>query len=358
MHAIMKQRIYYIDQIKIFLTCMVIAHHAAQAYGPTGGVWVVNDPSKAQWLGQFFFINASYMMGLYFFISGYFMVFSIKRKSNLAFINDRLKRLGIPLVFFTLLIFLPFNYIFSETKTNVFSFFINSYLHLPPIATGHLWFVASLLLYSVAYIFLFHKPFLSWSKKAGIFTAGHIVFFTLIVTVLSAAIRLKYPIDTWRTWLIPVEPAHIPQYFLLFLAGAFFNHTNWLDQVNTKQSTLFFIFAAVSFIVKEQLPAEIKNYWITESLIESVLCTGISLGILGFFKLYMNRTNAFLSKLSANVYGIYLVHVIIVILLQFLLLSITINANIKFITVSFAGIIISFLFSSLLRRSKKISSII
>mgnify|MGYP006943057229 CR=1 FL=1 len=59
-------RIVYIDNIKVFLTCLVVAHHAAQAYGPTGGVWVVNDPYKANWLRDFFFVNVSFMMGLYF----------------------------------------------------------------------------------------------------------------------------------------------------------------------------------------------------------------------------------------------------------------------------------------------------
>ncbi len=122
----MKTRIAYIDQIKLFLTCLVVAHHAAQAYGPTGGVWVVTDASRAAWMGPFFFINASYMMGLYFFISGYFMVFSLGRKSYAAFMRDRLRRLGIPFLFFTLLIFLPFNYLSSDRSISLGAFFWNS----------------------------------------------------------------------------------------------------------------------------------------------------------------------------------------------------------------------------------------
>lgn len=50
-----KQRIVYVDVIKVFLTCIVVAHHAGQAYGPTGGVWPVTDNNKTNWLGQFFF---------------------------------------------------------------------------------------------------------------------------------------------------------------------------------------------------------------------------------------------------------------------------------------------------------------
>jgi len=161
-----KDRIAYVDQIRIFLTCLVVAHHAGQAYGPTGGVWVVDNMDKAPWLGNFFFINASYMMGLYFFISGYFLVFSINRKSNAAFTRDRLKKLGIPLLFFIFLVFLPFNYFGAGGQGNIFQFLTETYVNKPPIATGHLWFVASLLAYSFIYLHLFHRWLV---KKSGNF---------------------------------------------------------------------------------------------------------------------------------------------------------------------------------------------
>ena len=56
-----KDRIAYVDQIRVFLTCLVVAHHAGQAYGPTGGVWVVDNVAKAAWLGNFFFVNAGFV---------------------------------------------------------------------------------------------------------------------------------------------------------------------------------------------------------------------------------------------------------------------------------------------------------
>lgn len=122
-----KSRISYIDNVKVFLTFLVVSHHAAQAYGPTGGMWPVQDTVSATYLGYFFFINASFMMGLYFFISGYFMMFSLQRKDLAIFISDRLKRLGIPLVFFTFIIFLPFNYFLSESNESIISFLYRTY---------------------------------------------------------------------------------------------------------------------------------------------------------------------------------------------------------------------------------------
>lgn len=354
-------RIVYIDVIKVFLTCMVVAHHAGQAYGPTGGVWPVTDSQSTAWLGSFFFINASYMMGLYFFISGYFMVFSIGRKSNSQFVADRLKRLGIPLLFFTLVIFLPFNYFGSGATGNIFAFFWNSYFHEAPRATGHLWFVASLLVYSILYLFVFKKGNTPAPVQKVVnrpFHLWYVFLYILLLTLVSALVRLKYPIDTWRTWIIPVEVAHIPQYFSLFVIGAFFNRNQWLEQFKLKYGILFFLLAAGAFIASEWMPPAVSGYWLTESFVESLLCVGISMSLLTLFRVFAVRMNRLIRLLSENAYGIYLFHVLIVILLQQLLLHWTASANLKFLVVTTAAIFLSLVLTMILRRNKFLSRII
>lgn len=354
-----KVRIHYIDQIKVFLTCLVVAHHAGQAYGPTGGVWPISDASKTEWLGKFFFINASYMMELYFFISGYFMVFSISRKTNGQFVKDRLIRLGIPLLFFTFLVFLPFNYLGSAREMNIFRFFWYTYADQPPIATGHLWFVASLLVYSFIYLLLF------WYKghsKTGVeprpFRLYYVFIYIILLTVISALVRLKYPIDTWRTWIIPVEVAHIPQYISLFFIGALFNRYNWLESFRLPVGLLFFCIALGAYFGVDLLPASIREYWLTESFTEALLCVGIGMTLLTVFRQYGNNTNRFTRFLAANAYGIYLFHVFIVIALQGVLLNWRADANAKFITVTAGGILFSLLLSMALRRNRTIRKVI
>ncbi len=353
-----KDRIVYVDQIRVFLTCLVVAHHAGQAYGPTGGVWVVDNVAKSAWLGNFFFINASYMMGLYFFISGYFLIFSISRKSKAEFTKDRLKKLGIPLLFFTLLIFLPFNYYGAGGQGNVFQFLADTYLNKPPIATGHLWFVASLLVYSFIYLLLFHNWFIRKSGNFGSLKMVYIIIYILLLTLVSALVRLKYPVDVWRTWLIPVEPAHLPQYFSLFIAGTMFNHARWLNQLTLKSGLIFFAVAILTYLANLQLPEAVKEYWLTESFIESLLCIGISMSILSFFKYYGSTMNYFVKMLSENVYGVYLFHLFIVILLQQFMVHWLIGPNLKFLLVTLFGVILSFGVTLLLRKSPFVRRII
>jgi glucans biosynthesis protein C len=352
-------RIVYVDVIKVFLTCLVVAHHAGQAYGPTGGVWVVSDTAKTSWLGQFFFINASYMMGLYFFISGYFMVFSLNRKTNAQFIKDRLVRLGIPLLVFTFLVFLPFNYFSSTGDVSIVRFFIDSYFNKPPIATGHLWFVASLLVYSFIYLLVFRtKTGVHETTAQKPFKTYYLLVYIILLTIISAWVRLKYPIDVWRTWLIPVEVAHIPQYLSLFLIGALFNRSQWLDTFKLSTGLAFFVLAVIGYVLNEILPDKIENYWLTESFVESMLCVGISMALLTFLRHYGNRTNAFISSLSENAYGIYLFHLLIVIALQKVLLDWNLNANIKFVIVSISSILLSLGLSILLRKSSWVRKVL
>ncbi len=52
---------------------------SAQAYGPTGGWWPVQEPTRAAILGPFFMVNRSFGMSLFFMIAGYFTVASFEK---------------------------------------------------------------------------------------------------------------------------------------------------------------------------------------------------------------------------------------------------------------------------------------
>ncbi|MCU0322721.1 MAG: acyltransferase family protein, partial [Chitinophagaceae bacterium] len=120
----------------------------------------------------------------------------------------------------------------------------------------------------------------------------------------------------------------------------------------------FFIVAFLTYVFQDTLPELIRNNWLTESFIESLLCVGISMGILTFFRFYGNKSNKFLTVLSENSFGIYLFHVFVVIGLQVVLLPININVNVKFALVSTGGVLISVLISYFLRKISFIKAVI
>lgn len=65
-------RILYLDNLRIFLTTLVVLHHVGQPYGPTGGFWPIANAQRAPVLGAFFGVNVAFFMALFFFIAGYF----------------------------------------------------------------------------------------------------------------------------------------------------------------------------------------------------------------------------------------------------------------------------------------------
>lgn len=102
-----KKHLYFIDNLRVALTVPVIAHHVGQAYGPTGGYWVIQEEPRAAILAPFFAIDRAYLMSVFFMISGYFMVMSYDRHGPVEFLRGRVRRLGIPLALFAFSIMPP-----------------------------------------------------------------------------------------------------------------------------------------------------------------------------------------------------------------------------------------------------------
>jgi glucans biosynthesis protein C len=343
-------RVVYIDQIKVFLTCMVVIHHAGQAYGNTGGVWIVSEAQKVDYLRSLFFFNAAYMMGFYFFISGYFMFFSLKRKTAQKFLEERLFKLGIPLAVFTFLIFTPLHYFLSGRTLGYTDFVLDLYFDKAPLAVGHLWFVASLLVYSIIYVLLSKIPIpdITHSEKFKFWYP--LVYLALLIPV-NVWVRQKYPIDTWVTWGIPLEVAHLPQYLSLFLLGALFNQHNWLQKIDLRIGLIYLGVSILLFLLQGHLLARLPILW-KESVIESFLCVGLCLGLIVLFKKYGKNMNHTVKILSDNAYGIYLIHLLVVIGLQLFFKNFALHINLKFIFVSVLGIGLSCAISQVLKQNK------
>ena len=118
-HAL-KPRLFYLDNLKSFLTAVVVAHHVGCIF--IGGGWMYQvavyrtslQPLCAALLG----LDQAYFMALFFFVSGYFTPSSYDRKGRRAFLRDKAKRLGLPFLAY-LFVFGPLLDLFiSEAMTS------------------------------------------------------------------------------------------------------------------------------------------------------------------------------------------------------------------------------------------------
>ncbi len=101
------KKIFYIDNLKILLTVLVILHHTFITFGAPGGWYYTQKTTQMGALipmTMFVAINQAFFMGFFFFLSAYFIAPSYNRKGAGRFVGDRLLRLGVPLVFYSLVL--------------------------------------------------------------------------------------------------------------------------------------------------------------------------------------------------------------------------------------------------------------
>jgi peptidoglycan/LPS O-acetylase OafA/YrhL len=348
------QRLIFIDALRVSAIILVIVHHAAQAYGPTGGFWPVHDHAQSDWFKPFYTANAAFGMGLMFLLAGYFVPPSLDRKGPWRFLLARWMRIGIPLASVVLFVQLPAAYLLAGRPP--WPEFIHGLYERgwQPIYL-HLWFVAQLLLYSAAYVALhgvvvgLHRD--HWPPP------GHlaIVGFTLVLALITAVVRIWYPIDKWVPflWIMPAEPAHLPQYVTFFAAGIVAHRGNWFRDMPTRTGLIWLaigmiasagIYLGWAFLPWRDVMATgglsvsslIRSSW------ESLIAVSLSVGLIVAFRELFDRPNRLLAAAAAASFGAYIIHPPIVVVAQMAMQGFALPALVKFVVVSLVGSALAF----------------
>ncbi|MFH1081592.1 MAG: acyltransferase [Pseudomonadota bacterium] len=366
-----KKRLYYLDNLKVFLIILVITHHVGQAYGSTGGSWFYSYPGeRVKLLGLFFGFNASFFMGLFFFISGYFFPPSFDRHGAHKFITDKLIRFGIPLIFAAFFMIPIIEYVKYLNYTNYIGFtdfYVRHWLTFAPDTAlrsgafnfGHLWFIEHLLVYSIFYAVIrtvmqrfVPSTSIATTRQANLCV---IIFYVLVLGVITHLLRTTwgFPTDRWIAFLgfIQMEPAHIPQYLSLFIFGILAYRWSFLDSITTSRNILWLVPGIGIFlitIVQLYSMGHQAAFFMWEYK-EALLCVGVCIGLLALFKTFFNRTGRVMQILSDNAFGAYIFHVPLVVALQYAFDPVQTGAFTLFVVVSFLSIPGSFLISILVR---------
>ncbi|KAF8170246.1 hypothetical protein K438DRAFT_217439 [Mycena galopus ATCC 62051] len=166
-------------------------------------------------------VNQSYFMGLLFFLSGHWSSLAADRKNWTAFCADKLKRLGIPAVVYTLFL-QPVVLVIARWKpqhTPVFSALLTYWTSLRGVR-GPVWFLAVLLFFDLIYItvrtFLPPLSFLVPKSAARYRAAAFVCISTVIVS--SYFIRKSHPVGV-VTPPFDIQLAYASQYVLAYTAG-------------------------------------------------------------------------------------------------------------------------------------------
>jgi glucans biosynthesis protein C len=344
-------RLYFIDNLRIFLVMLVIAHHVGQAYGPTGGAWPIMEEARSRLLGPFFTVNRSFFMSLFFMISGYFTVMSFENSSAEKFVKSRLQRLGLPVLAWALFVAVPFQVF--VTKAPAF-----------PVDVGHLWFIEHLLLFSLVYA--------AWrvltknrirAERPPLNPPGvlPVLALALGIAVVSGVVREFYPIDRWVYLLgfFRVMWADVPRDLAFFIVGLLAYRNGWLLKFPTRAGMAWlavgvalalFWYAYELGFTGNVVPRTGLASGVLRLLWEGVFVCAICIGLTVLFRERINLGGPLARAMGKAQYAAYIFHLFFVLLCQFLVLSLPLPPLAKFALVTLASIPLTFLFSSWVRK--------
>jgi len=359
-----KERDVAIDYLRAILIVLVVFLHAALAYTSFSTYdetrWVdssapIVDTSRWPFLDGFVLYYDTFFMALLFLVSGLFVIASLERKGSRGFFIARLQRLGIPFaigaLFIAPLAFLP-SFLMADPRPQ--APYLATFFTSDGWPVGPPWFLWVLLLFN-GVVVLIHRFAPNVLAKLHKQPTAFVIFLMTIISFLPLSLVGSH---YWWLTLGPfdVQPIRLGLYFVYFLLGmALGTGQRWQKPGWPKYWGAWFIVGLFSFFVYMgmvgetfQLPVLVSQVILGITFAAS--CTGASLGFLGAFRRFVRRPHPLLDNLSANAYGIYLVHYAVVLWIQFALLSVSWPAWGKFSVVFVGGLALSWGVSELARR--------
>ncbi|MFX0070499.1 MAG: acyltransferase family protein [Candidatus Hermodarchaeota archaeon] len=377
-------RLYFVDNIRILLTIVVIMHHTMITYGASGS-WYFKDPKTDEFtiilLSIIALLDQGFFMGLFFFISAYFVPGSYNRKGPVKFLKDRFIRLGIPLIIYTIIVGPLIKYFVNIEPTYGITFieFYLSYFQSWELfgeflgGNGPLWFVLALLIFDVFYTLwrqINNGNFKNETEKKPPKNI-QLVLVAILMAIFTFIIRLFFLVDGGDTFF-NIQLCFVAQYIVMLILGTIAYNRDWFRNIPNSQGKVWLIIVLILIISLLPLgillgaygddtekfrgglnwQAFIFNIW------ESFYCIGMCIGLVVLFRNKFNTQGNASKSLSQNAYTMYIVHAPVLVFIAMLFSLILMPALLKFIIVFPFVLGICFLISHfILRRipgSKKV----
>jgi surface polysaccharide O-acyltransferase-like enzyme len=367
-------RLLFIDNIRVLLTILVVLFHLMITYAGTGS-WYYTEGREDFVTGAigawFLTVNQAFFMGLFLLISAYFVPGSYDRKGASRFLKDRLVRLGIPLALYSWIVRPLLAYLdpvrFPVSRPPFWSFIIGRYFRDEAVlGAGPLWFIETLLIFSVVYMLwrLLARPRpLKPVGESGFPGNGSIALFALLLGVTAFLIRIWLPLG-WNFVPLNLQFPFFVQYIALFVVGLIAYRSNWLLNLPDQTGRLWLGVAVLLILMFWPLsvgggaleqgldPFRGGMHWqaLAYALWESFLAVGMCIGLIYAFRRYLNRQGRLAYFLSRNAYTAYLIHEVVIIAIAYAVRDVALYPLLKWALVALVAVPLCFVLSSPIRK--------
>jgi surface polysaccharide O-acyltransferase-like enzyme len=357
-------RIVALDRARTFIILLVLLHHSVVNYTYFG------SGDRMRWLGFDLVVlfNDSFFMAFMFFISGLFVRDSLVRKGPAIFLRDRAWRLGVPYLI-SVFVLMPVAYyptflryhLPGTTDFNFLHFWWHT-LTIGPWPSGPAWFLWVLLaLDALAAIVWLVAPRMIQAFGQLIFAARNrpIAAFAVFLVGSVAAylpMHLAFGDSSWLElgrFPLPIQTSRVLLYAGYFFTGvgvgAVSLRAGLLEEGGelAKRWLVWLAFALVFYGAILGL-VYVHHNWVADfnsppltwrlgyGLAFAMFSAAMAFTVSAFFLRFAESGFSLLDALQPSAYGVYLLHYIFVIWLQYAVFDYSFPAGVKFAIV-FAG---------------------
>jgi surface polysaccharide O-acyltransferase-like enzyme len=344
-------RLVPIDNLKAVLVAWVIAGHAFLGYAAMGG-WPYDEVAETTLprtlellLETVIGPTALFVIGTFFFLSGLLAPHSLAQHGPGGFVRQRLLRLGLPWLLFTLLIWPLVMWAAYRAAGRPLPIWQALQARQPFLDSGPLWFVQILLYVSLAHALLswiVHRHNIHPRVALTLVTAA------LAIAAASFIIRLWFPARSQQ--VLDLHVWQWPQCIGLYVLGVLFASENWAQHVPRRAARRGGIAVLLAIALGVGVMAilgvsDFKRYdgpflggWHWQALaldvVEATLVVGGSVWLLAWAQRWLTSRAVRLTRVARSAYLAYLLQVPVLISLEIAGRSVPWPAAVKAVVVA------------------------
>jgi glucan biosynthesis protein C len=319
------------------------------------------------------FVAIGFLFGLgaFFLIAGRLSGPSLDRKGPARFVRDRLVRLGIPVLFYVVLIAPVMEYVKARHEGTEQSFFSYTWDQLADPAPGPTWFLEALLVFSLVYALVRALVPAREPVSREPLRGRQVAAVGVAIAVLSFATHLVVPYGEEH---LHIQFALFPQYAILFGLGCAAGRRGWLETLTPELRRGCGIVGLIAILA---LPVLLLAGGFTEgdaerdlyaggwhwqaagtSILEATLASTLPLFLIGWFHEHWTRQGPLLREMATGAYGAFIIHPPVIVGLALALHQVGIPAELKFVLLLAGGVAGSFGVTALVMRIPPVARVI
>ncbi len=376
------QRWHDLDAVRAFALLLGVALHGTMSFiAPR--IWIIDDNSHAAGFSLVFYVIHMFRMITFFLLAGFFARMLMEKRGLGGFITNRLTRIGVPLVVFWPLVFAAIVTMLIIANAPPPSQAAAPAAPPPALSVAtfpltHLWFLyALLLLYTGAVVVRVVTSVLHIRGLLGKLSdtvMGGLVRSDLLAAVLALPMIAAFWFNnSWMMWfgvmtpdtgLVPNTMA-VATYVTAFAGGWALNRRADLLDHFAKQSWLYVLSAiagtwwclAIAGATPQMVPVAGHAHPIYAIVYPLTAWTWV-FGLIGMARRYLHAENCAIRYMADASYWVYIVHLPILLVIQYAVKDLPIPAEAKFAPVLLGTLAIALLSYQVLVRYSFIGTIL